>query len=91
MFNARDAFSLLAESDKLDGLLTAAQKMAHPSDPAPTSTAGIQALDDKAAQLQDIAKQGAAAGQSILAQKLAARAQKVAYVQHMMSVLDRIA
>lgn len=91
MFNARDAFSLLVESDKLDGLLTAAQKMAHPSDSAPTNVAGVQALDDRAAHLQAITKQGAVAGQAILAQKLAARAQKVAYVQHMLSVLDRIA
>jgi hypothetical protein len=90
MFNARDAFSLLAESDKLDDLLTTAKKMAHPSEPGPASTAGLQALDDKAAQLQAMAKQGAAAGQSIMAQKLAARAQKVAYVQHMLNVLDRI-
>ncbi|HSW49752.1 MAG TPA: hypothetical protein VLH09_06225 [Bryobacteraceae bacterium] len=90
MFNARDAFNLLADSEKLDGLLAAARTTIKTAAPA-TTTAGADALDTKAAALQATMKAGAAAGQSLLAAKKAARAQKVAYVQHMISVLERIA
>lgn len=92
MFNARDAFNQLTSSDKLDGLLAAARQVAtKTAAAAPGSVAGVQALDSKAAELQAAAARGAEAAASVLAQKHAARQQKVAYATHMLHVLERLA
>jgi dsDNA-binding SOS-regulon protein len=89
-FDAEDAFTKIAESDALDGLLKQAQARTAMLTRQPESLADVEQLDKEA----EVAQQAAASTADMLreevASKQASRDEKLHIVAHMATVVSRL-
>ncbi len=91
MFQPTDAFRELMDSDKLDGLLTAARtKVAHLVPKQPSSVAEMQQLESEAKTAQANAQEAISTVQESLSKVAERRQQKVALVLHLAQVASRL-